>query len=141
MSDDYKVGYKNPPRKYQFKEGQSGNRKGRPKGARNLKTDLLEELGERILIREGNREVRMSKQRALIKSQLARALKGSDRAASKIIDLCLRVIGIEDEAADADTPLTAEEQAVLAALKTRILRKAGVAEPVNGTENDEEEKS
>lgn len=28
---DYEVGYKRPPREHQFKPGQSGNPKGRPK--------------------------------------------------------------------------------------------------------------
>lgn len=31
---DYKVGYRNPPRETQFRPGQSGNPKGRPKGAK-----------------------------------------------------------------------------------------------------------
>lgn len=33
--DDYKVGFKNPPRHTQFKKGVSGNLKGRPKGSKN----------------------------------------------------------------------------------------------------------
>ena len=122
------VGYGRPPLHTRFKPGSSGNPRGRPKGAKNLKTDLLEELGEQITLREGGREVRISKQRALIKSQVARALKGDNRAAGKLFDLYLRIIGIETEAADAGTPLTNEERAVMANLEARILRKAGVAE-------------
>ena len=48
---DYEVGYRKPPKHTRFKPGQSGNLRGRPKGTKNLKTDLMEELGEKILIR------------------------------------------------------------------------------------------
>jgi len=44
MRDEQPVGYGNPPKESRFKKGQSGNRRGRPKGSKNLKTDLTEEL-------------------------------------------------------------------------------------------------
>ena len=52
-------------------------------------------------------------------------MKGDNRAAGKIFDLYLKVLGIEDEAANAGTPLTDDERAVLANLEARILRRAG----------------
>ena len=44
MGDEQPVGYGNPPKESRFKKGQSGNQRGRPKGSKNLKTDLAEEL-------------------------------------------------------------------------------------------------
>ena len=75
MATDYEVGYKKPPKQSQFKQGQSGNPRGRPKGTKNLKTDLLEELGEQILVREGSRTRKISKQRAMLKNLIAQTLK------------------------------------------------------------------
>ena len=39
-----------------FRKGKSGNPQGRPKRTKNLKTDLIEELREQILVREGSRD-------------------------------------------------------------------------------------
>jgi hypothetical protein len=43
---DYEVGYGKPPRDTRFPKGQSGNPRGRPSGAKNLKTLLSEALNE-----------------------------------------------------------------------------------------------
>lgn len=123
MSDDYDVGYGKPPLHTRFKLGQTGNPQGRPKGSKNLKTDLLEELAETMRITEGGQERRISKQRALIKAQVARGIKGNDRAAAKIFDLTLKSLGIEDLDDEAEMPLTQEEHEVFEALEARIRRK------------------
>ena len=126
---DYEVGYCRPPPKNQIRKGERKNPTGRPKGTKNLKTDLLEELGEQMKIRENGKERRVSKQRALIKSLVARALKGNDRAAAKVLDLYLRVTGIDDDAKEAGLPLTDNERAVMQALEERLRRRAGLAAP------------
>ena len=123
MSDDYEVGYGKPPKKHRFQKGKSGNTTGRPKGTKNLKTDLMEELGEPVQLREGGKRIKLTKQRAMVKSLVARAIKGNDRAATKLIDLYLKVVGIEDAASDADLALSPDEQAILKTLEDRILMK------------------
>ena len=138
-SGGYAVGYGKPPKSGQIKKGERRNPKGRPTGSKNLKTDLLEELGEQMKVRKNGKEHRISKQRALIKIQVARALKGNDHAAAKIIDLCLKVVGIEDAAPDADLPLTEDERAVIEKLEERLLRRAGLAAPQTDDDNPEDD--
>ena len=125
-SVEYEVGFGKPPKEHQYPKGTSGNSRGRPKGAKNLKTDLLEELGEMMNVREGGRELHISKQRALIKTQVARALNGNDRAAAKIIDVYMKVVGLVDDAADADLPLIEDERAVIENLEERLRRRMGI---------------
>src|SRR3974390_676443 len=86
-----KVGYGKPPKSGQFKPGKSGNPKGRPKGSLNLATDLAEELSEKITVREDGQARRASKQRALIKALMAKALQGDIRANATILALYARI--------------------------------------------------
>ena len=97
------VGYKRPPREHQFRPGQSGNPSGRPKGARNFKTELREELSELVTVRDGDREIEVSKQRALIKSLVAAAIDGNQRAAASVLAMCVRMLAdAEDDDAIED---------------------------------------
>jgi hypothetical protein len=57
----YKVGYGRPPLATRFRAGQSGNPRGRPRGAKNLSTLTREKLQAKVPVREGGRERRMSK--------------------------------------------------------------------------------
>jgi len=115
----YKVGYGKPPKARQFKRGKSGNPKGRPKGSLNLATDLTAELGEHITVREDGRPRKVSKQRALIKSLMAKALQGDVRAMTSLLALYARVI---TEPPDDDQPLDTDELQVLRRFAPRLLR-------------------
>lgn len=80
MSDDYEVGYAHPPRQHQFKKGQSGNPRGRPKDSKNLLTAIREELEGEVTITENGRAKKITKAAALLKALYARGLKGDTRA-------------------------------------------------------------
>ena len=125
MTDDYETGYGQPPKHTRYKKGQSGNPKGRPKGTKNLETDLLEELGEMILVREGNRSVRISKQRAMIKNLTMKALKGDTRATEIILKRLLLILE-KKEPDQTEDDLSAEDNAILnEAMNARIASDGG----------------
>jgi Family of unknown function (DUF5681) len=110
--EDDKIGYRKPPARTRFQPGQSGNPNGRPKGSVNLKTDLHSELSEQIQIREGERSLKVSKQRAMLKALVAKALKGDARAANVVLTLVGKLF--EPEGAAEQVPaLTSDDQAIL----------------------------
>lgn len=87
MSDNfenYEVGYKHPPREHQFKPGQSGNPKGRPKKNKTFKEEISKELDELIYIQENGQKKQITKRRALAKKIINEALSGKT-SATKII--------------------------------------------------------
>ena len=99
-SDDNKVGYKNPPKHTQFKKGQSGNPNGRPKGTKNFKTDLKEELNEQVKITEGGREALFSKQRVMVKRAIQKSINGDMRAFEILIKLDAQHLDSDSEEVD-----------------------------------------
>jgi hypothetical protein len=122
MSGD-EVGYKKPPRHSRFRKGRSGNPRGRPRQARNLMTDLHEELQQRITVREAGTERRISRQRAVVMRLLDKALKGELGAIIKLLDLVLRQEAAAGSSGEPDAPLLAEEWEVLTDLRARLLRQ------------------
>lgn len=124
MSDDdqnpeYEVGYKKPPVASRFQAGNwRGNRKGRPRKSRNLKSDFEDEMAQRITLKEGNVSIRISKQRALVKALVVKGIKGDERAIGRALDLWLRLIGNDDQASEVPA-LSEEDQAILDAFLKR----------------------
>ena len=122
---NYEVGYRKPPVRTRFKPGQSGNPRGRPKGTKNLKTDLMEELGEKIVIREGDRSQKVSKQRAVVKSLVARTLKGDARSATLLTSMMMRLLETGEGAPVGEEPLREDEHEILQAFENRVRRVSG----------------
>lgn len=116
---EYQVGYRKPPSHTRFKPGQSGNPRGRSKGTKNLKTDLLEELGETILVREGDQSRRISKQRAMVKTLVSRTLKGDARAAGHLLGMINRMVDTGAGAIDVEEPLRDGDHEILADYRMR----------------------
>jgi hypothetical protein len=114
--DNQRVGYGRPPKRYQFKPGHSGNPSGRPKGARNFRSELLEELAESITLKEAGREVTVSKQRACIKALVAAAIGGNTRACGALLSLCAK---LNADAEGSNEELAPDDHEILAAFAER----------------------
>lgn len=77
MNDD-EVGYGKPPRQYQFKKGQSGNPKGRPKNSFKPLAILKKILGEKIPIRLGGEDVYMTQVEIILRKYAKRTWEVAD---------------------------------------------------------------
>lgn len=123
MPDDYEVGYKKPPKHGRFRPGESGNWRGRPRGAKSLKTELREELAETIKIKESGHAKMVSKQRAMLKSITAKAVQGDTKAVSVVVGMVSRFL--LDEPDESETiELTQTDRAILEEFKVSILKAA-----------------
>jgi len=83
----YIVGWRRPPVATRFRPGQSGNPRGRPKGARNLATVIAATLGERVAVSENDRRRRITKLEAAVKQLVNRAAGGETRMIQLLLAL------------------------------------------------------
>jgi hypothetical protein len=86
-NNNNEVGYGNPPKKTQFKKGQSGNPRGRPKGHPNLATVLEKALHEKVIINENGRRRVVTKLEAAAKQLVNKAAAGDLRALQQLAAL------------------------------------------------------
>ncbi|CAN5409964.1 hypothetical protein BH09PSE4_BH09PSE4_03440 [soil metagenome] len=76
----YGTGKNRPPEEHQFSTGDNRERGKRGKGRKNLLTEWREELDSKMTLTEGGKTKKITKRRALIKTNIERGLKKSDRA-------------------------------------------------------------
>jgi hypothetical protein len=95
------VGFKHPPKEHQFRPGQSGNPAGRPKGVRSFGLDLRAVLAE--LTPQGNGDL-VTKQLALTKNLVTKALAGDERAIAMIVAFLIRTSGEDAQGEEAEAP-------------------------------------
>ena len=77
--DEDEVGYRRPPRRHQFKKGQSGNPRGRSKGSQNLSTLLTALLNRRVRITQDGKKKTILLSEALARQLVNGALAGDTR--------------------------------------------------------------
>lgn len=118
QSRSYKVGYRQPPAKYQFRKGESGNPSGKRKGPSNapdLKAQLEGELNKTVTIRSGKR---VSKAAAGIEQLVDQFVNGDRNARRDVIVLCeklgINLTNLEALESALEDALSAEDEALLA---------------------------
>jgi hypothetical protein len=85
--NEYDVGYGRPPRHTRFEKGQSGNYRGRPRGAKNMTTHLKEALRERVVISEEGRRKRVTKMDVISRRLVNKAAGGDFRSIQALMAL------------------------------------------------------
>ena len=80
------VGYGRPPREHQFKPGQSGNKRGRPKGSKNEATIISELLNRRIDIRQNGTVRKITLLEGILLKFAEDALKGNPKSAAFLLN-------------------------------------------------------
>ena len=104
------VGYGKPPRQHQFRPGQSGNPKGRPKGSRNESTILRQILEHKISVRGQDGRVRkISVMEGIHRKVADDALKGNIKAASFLFNRYAALVSGELQPQD----MSEDDRAVL----------------------------
>ena len=116
--DDGKIGYRKPPPEHKFPEGASGNPRGRPTGAKGLKTDLKSVLAKVRTITINGQKLTGRSQWLMLETLAIRGSHGDLRAIAQLLPLIAQVLGNEDRDTDANR-LSPNDEALLERVMSR----------------------
>ena len=108
--------------------GQSGNPKGRPKGRRNLATEIDEILNALVAIPENGRHRKVARREAAVMKLRKEALQGDGRALDRFLDLALDHAAQESASAN-ERKLSGFEDEILARYVERRAGRGGQGPP------------
>jgi len=117
---DYEVGYGRPPRRTRFTKGQSGNPRGRPRGAKNLTTLLSDALNERVIVTENGGRRRVTKREAIITQLVNRSATADLRAMKILLDILREIESRTEPTAPETSDFSAADEKILEQFKARF---------------------
>jgi hypothetical protein len=79
--------HRRPPRKGQFQPGKSGNPRGRPKGAKNVRTLVEEQLAVKVTVVENGRSREISKREVMVLQLVNKATTGDLKSIAAVLDM------------------------------------------------------
>lgn len=129
---DYEVGYGKPPVQSRFKPGQSGNPKGRRKGAKCFNTIVREALLRPVAVRTSAGTKKITSAEALVMKAIESGTKGDLRAIEKLLGWYANAIPSEGPGqtpADSSELPSATDEAILAELRQIILEQGDDLQP------------
>jgi uncharacterized protein DUF5681 len=148
---NYKVGPGRPPKKYQFKPGQSGNPKGAkqkpPPIALDLKAALERALDKKVNLKQGAKERTVTLAVAGIEQLVAQYAKGDRHARRDLIALAdkLNVDLIADQTKVMNEAIPSNHQAILDAFLFRgydkVVQREAVLAPPELLDDDPDDQS
>lgn len=115
------VGYAKPPRAHQFKAGQSGNPKGRPKGAKSEATILDELLNRKIEMRQNGKIRKITIMEGIFHKLAEDSLKGNTKSAAFVLNR----LGAIASSAGTEAEINPDDKAVLDAYLRNFQSKLG----------------
>ncbi|MGO9047422.1 MAG: DUF5681 domain-containing protein [Xanthobacteraceae bacterium] len=110
------VGYGRPPRQHQFRPGQSGNPRGRPRSAKNESTILREILSRKIKNRTGDRVRTISVLEGILLRIADDSLKGDIKSAAFLLNRYGAMVSGELQRSE----ITEDDRQVLEAYAARL---------------------
>jgi Family of unknown function (DUF5681) len=121
---DYEVGYGKPPRHTRFEPGRSGNPRGRPPGAKNMKTLLSKALNELVVVTEPGGRRKVSKREAIVTQLVNRSAKADYKAIQILLGM-LRDIEGDSDAHSSDAAFTEADQQIIQRIQARFRGEKG----------------
>ena len=135
---DYPLGYGKPPQHTRFKKGESGNPTGRPKNSKNLTTLLEKELKQRVVITENGRRRSITKQEAMVKHLVNKAVSG-DRPLMQLLLEEIRLLEARAASSPSDASIDEADREVMRQIQERMRRlMKGEEEDARGNGTDAE---
>jgi hypothetical protein len=110
----------NPPKHTQFQKGVSGNKKGRPKGSKNLSTLIMEAARDQVTATIDGKRRKISKLQATAMQLATQAAAGNQAAGNNFLDWVDEVERRSAAAKPAEFPFGEVDLQVLHAVHERM---------------------